>query len=167
MESHDVIRRALKKRGPKEIAAEMGLSLSLVYKWAQPRTELGSGSRNPLDRVDQLRLLTQDAGIIQWLCERAGGYYVRNPESFCDDGFEVVPATHEIVQQFADLLSTIAKAAVDNSITDEESEEIRSVWERLKGFTEAFVCCCEEGDFQYIPKPREPRRSSSPGAPPA
>ncbi len=161
MDSHDVIRKAFKNRGPKEVAAEMGLSLSLVYKWAQPNTDMGSGSRNPLDRVDQLRTLTGDSGIIEWLCQQAGGYFVRNPKSFCDEGFEVVPATNEIVQQFADLLSTISKAAVDNSITDDESEEIRSVWEHLKGFTEGFVRCCEEGDFEHIPKPGETPRTFS------
>lgn len=161
MDSHDVIRKAFKNRGPKEVAAEMGLSLSLVYKWAQPSSETGSGSRNPLDRVDQLRKLTHDMGIIEWLCQQAGGYFVRNPKSFCEEGFEVVPATNEIVQQFADLLSTISKAAVDNSITDDESEEIRAVWEHLKGFTEGFIRCCEEGDFEHIPKPGEPRRTFS------
>ena len=145
-----MIRKAFKNRGPKEVAAEMGLSLSLVYKWAQPNTDMGSGSRNPLDRVDQLRALTGDSGIIEWLCQQAGGYFVRNPKSFCEEGFEVVPATNEIVQQFAGLLSTISKAAVDNSITDDESEEIRSVWEHLKGFTEGFVRCCEEGDFEKM-----------------
>ena len=153
MESHDVIRDAFKKSGPREVAAEMGLSLSLVYKWAQPNTELGSGSRNPLDRVDQLRQLTEDTGLVQWLCERAGGYFVRNPKSSCETGFEVVPATNEIVQQFADLLSAISQSAVDNSITNDESEQIRQVWEQLKSFTEGFVHCCEEGDFENIPKP--------------
>ncbi len=161
MESHDVIRKAFKQCGPKEVAAEMGLSLSLVYKWAQPNTDTGSGSRNPLDRVNQLRALTDDTGLVQWLCEQAGGYFVRNPKSFCEQGFEVVPATNEIVQQFADLLATISKAALDNSITDDESEEIRNVWEQLKCFTEGFVRCCEEGDFEQIPKPGEPARSVS------
>lgn len=161
MDSHEVIRSAFKKCGPKEIAAEMGLSLSLVYKWAQPNTELGSGSRNPLDRVNQLRELTQDTGLVQWLCQQAGGYFVRNPKSVCEEGFEVVPATNEIVQQFADLLSTISKAAVDNSITDDESEEIRAVWEHLKGYAEGFVRCCEEGDFENIPKPGDGRRTFS------
>jgi hypothetical protein len=161
MESHDVIRKAFKHRGPKEIAAEMGLSLSLVYKWAQPNTEMGSGSRNPLDRVNQLRELTGDTGLLEWLCHQAGGFFVRNPKSFCEKGFEVVPATNEIVQQFADLLSTISKAAVDNSITDDESEEIRLLWEQLKGYTEGFVRCCEEGDFENIPKPGQGRTQFS------
>lgn len=151
MESYEVIREAFKKTSPKAVAAELGLSLSLVYKWAQPNTEMGSGSRNPLDRVNRLRELTEDSNIVHWLCERAGGYFVPNPESIRKGRTEVAPATNEIVQQFADLLATISQAAIDNSISDRESREIRQVWERLKSFTEGFVLCCEEGDFEGIP----------------
>ncbi len=148
MQSHEVIRSALEKEaGPKEIASKMGISLSLVYKWAQPNTELGSGSRNPIDRVLELFRLTGDPRIIQWLCEHAGGYFVRNPKSHCDEGFQILPATNEIVTQFSDLLSTISRAAADNVITADESEKIREVWEELKCYCEGFVTCCEEGDF--------------------
>jgi len=148
MESHEIIKAAFEKEAsPKEIASEMGVSLSLVYKWAQPSTELGSGSRNPLDRVLELYELTKDPQLIQWLCEAAGGYFVRNPKSYCEEGFEVLPATNEIVTQFSDLLSTISRAAADNVITGDESESIRGVWEELKCFCEGFVNCCEEGDF--------------------
>lgn len=151
MQSHDVIRNAFEKgAGPKEISSEMGVSLSLVYKWAQPSAELGSGSRNPVDRVLELFQLTQDPRIIQWLCEHAGGYFVRNPKSYCEDGFEVLPATSEIVTQFSDLLATISRAAADNVITAEESEKIREVWEELKCYCEGFVTCCEEGDFSAM-----------------
>ena len=151
MDSHDVIKNAFEnKASPKEIASEMGLSLSLVYKWAQPTSELGSGSRNPIDRVLKLFELTQDPRIIQWLCEHAGGYFVRNPKSYCQDGFEVLPATSEIITQFSELLSTISRAAADNVITLEESEGIREVWDELKCYCEGFVNCCEEGDFSTM-----------------
>ena len=155
MESHEVIKKACEKTSPKEVAADIGVSLSLVYKWSQPNTELGSGSRNPLDRVAALMETTCDTGIIQWLCEQAGGYFVRNPESQCNEGYEVMPATTEIVAQFGALLSEISRAAEDNSITDDESESIRKVWEALKGYTEGFVSCCEEGDFQKIREPEK------------
>ncbi len=75
MESHEVIKRACEKTSPKEVASEVGVSLSLVYKWSQPNTDLGSGSRNPLDRVASMVDCTGDNGIIQWLCEQAGGYF--------------------------------------------------------------------------------------------
>lgn len=152
MESHEVLKRAFEhsNAGPKQIAAEMGVSLSLVYKWAQPNTESGSGSRNPLDRVAQLMELTREPAIAEWICRQAGGYYVRNPKSTCEKGYEVVPATHEIVQQFASLLAVISQAAIDNTITPDESAEIRRVWDRLKAYCEGFVRCCEEGDFEQI-----------------
>ncbi|NNE94263.1 MAG: hypothetical protein HKN23_21660 [Verrucomicrobiales bacterium] len=152
MESHEVLKNAFESptTSPKEIAAEMGVSLSLVYKWAQPNTGTGSGSKNPLDRVSQLLELTREPAIVEWLCRRSGGYYVNNPKSNCEEGYEVVPATHEIVQQFAGLLTVISQAALDNTITPEESADIRRVWDKLKAFIEGFVRCCEEGDFEQI-----------------
>jgi len=154
MESHEVLREAFEQSqvSPKEIASELGVSLSLVYKWAQPSDGDGSGSRNPLDRVEALLELTKHPAIAEWLCHRAGGYFVVNPKSSCDEGYEVVPATHTIVQQFAGLLDTVSKAAQDNSITHEESAQIRVVWDRLKAYCEGFVRCCEEGDFEQIQK---------------
>ncbi|MEM7697274.1 MAG: phage regulatory CII family protein [Verrucomicrobiota bacterium] len=152
MESHEVLRDAFDSptTSPKEIASEMGVSLSLVYKWAQPNTELGSGSRNPLDRVSDLIDLTKHSPILEWLCQKSGGYFVRNPKSSCEEGYEVFPATHTIVQQFAGLLDVVSKAAEDNTITADESAQIRRVWDELKSFCEGFVRCCEEGDFEQI-----------------
>jgi hypothetical protein len=148
MESHEVVREALERGSPKEIAADMGVSLSLVYKWAQ--TGEGSGALNPLDRILRLYELTGHDHLLQWLCMRAGGVFVKNPPSRCRKGFEVMPATQEIVQQFANLLASISQAAADNSICETEAADIRHVWDELKRFTEGFVRCCEEGDFAHL-----------------
>lgn len=152
MESHQVLKEAFESpnTSPKEIASKLGVSLSLIYKWAQPHAAQGSGSRNPLDRVDDLIRLTRHTGIVEWLCQRAGGYFVRNPKNVGSKSYQVVPATHTIVQQFAGLLDAVSRAAQDNSITAEESAEIRIVWDRLKSFSEGFVRCCEDGDFERI-----------------
>ena len=87
MNSHQIIKNACDKHGAKNIAGHLGVSLSLVYKWAQPRTDSGSGSRNPLDRVIELINSTRDPRIIEWICEQAGGYFVRNPESMDRDDY--------------------------------------------------------------------------------
>ena len=58
-----------------------------------------------------------------------------------------MPATNEIVQEFADLLAVIATAAGDNRITKNEAISIRARWEELKAVTEGFVRCCEDGNF--------------------
>lgn len=154
MESHEVLKEAFESptTSPKEIASEMGVSLSLVYKWAQPNDDSGSGSKNPLDRVSHLVDLTKHTGIVEWLCHQSGGYFVRNPQSSCMEGYEVAPATTEIMAQFAGLLNVVAQAAMDNTITPDESAEIRQVWDRLKAYCEGFVRCCEEGDFEQIHK---------------
>lgn len=155
MESHEILKQAFKNCSPKEIAGELGISLSLVYKWAQEQSYSGSGSRNPLDRLLEIVRLTKEEQIIEWLCERCNGYFVRNPPTSSQQSFEVLPATNEIVSQFSNLLSRISQAAIDNSISLDEAEEIRKQWDRLKGIGEGFVRCCEEGDFTKMEGEKE------------
>jgi hypothetical protein len=147
MQSHEVLKEVLKKTSAKQIAADMGLSLSLIYKWAEPPDEgAGSGANNPLDRIEQLLRITNDTRIAQWVCERAGGFFIVNPKSKPHD-YNLIPSTNSIVQEFADMLGVIAVAAADNQITKEEAKAIRRRWEDLKSVTEGFVHHCEEGNF--------------------
>ncbi|MGI8604475.1 MAG: phage regulatory CII family protein [Verrucomicrobiales bacterium] len=155
MESYTVLREALQKASPKEIAAQLGLSLSLVYKWAQPGEGKGSGVDNPLDRVLELLKITGDLRIMQWLCQQAGGYFVKNPGRTRCHQVDLFPTTNEIIQQFADLLESITNAAEDRSINEAESERIRREWDALKAYTEGFVRCCEQGDFDALRKQPE------------
>lgn len=155
MESHEILRDAFEKTSPKEIASELGISLSLVYKWSQPPEEegQGSGSKNPLDRTTELIRLTRDSRIIQWLCQQSGGFFVRNPKVANEGHRDVGPATNAIIQQFADLLESITTAASDRAISQEEAERIRLRWDDLKTTTEGFVRACEQGNFdQLTPK---------------
>jgi hypothetical protein len=158
MESHEVLRNAFAKTSPKAVASDLGISLSLVYKWAEKQSEDGSGSRNPLDRLMKIIELSGDLRIVEWLCQQTGGYFVRNPKSSCQKGFQVLPATNEIVGQFSMLLQQISTAALDHSISKKEAKEIRECWDKLKSYAEGFVRCCEEGDYDQlmqIPKPSE------------
>lgn len=147
MHSHEVMRDVLKDVPAKQIASEMGLSLSLVYKWAEPpEDETGSGANNPLDRVGQLIRISKNPRIAQWVCERADGFFIRNPHVVASDG-HLIPVTNDIVQEFADMLATIAQAAGDNKISPEEARKIRRRWEELKSVTEGFVHAAELGNF--------------------
>ena len=149
MQSHELLRDVFQKTNPKQAAAELGLSLSMIYKWAEPPNE-ASGAANPLDRVEALLRLTNDPRIVQWICERAGGFFIRNPKAHWTHPLYLVPATNRIVQEFADLLAVIAGAASDNQITKKEAGNIRGRWEELKSVTEGFVRCCEEGNFMPL-----------------
>lgn len=147
MQSHELLKEVLKKTSAKQIAADMNLSLSLIYKWAEPPAEeTGSGANNPLDRIEQLLRITGDTRIAQWVCERAGGFFITNPKHKPHD-YSLIPTTNTIVQEFADMLGVIAMAASDNQITPAEAKQIRRRWEDLKSVTEGFVHHCEEGNF--------------------
>lgn len=147
MQSHELLKEVLKKTSAKQIAADMGLSLSLIYKWAEPPDEgAGSGANNPLDRIEQLVRITNDQRIAQWVCELAGGFFITNPK-VKPDAQQLIPSTNNIVKEFADMLGVIAVAASDSTVTREEARTIRARWEDLKSVTEGFVRQCEQGDF--------------------
>ena len=150
MESHEVLRRALRKTSPKAVASDLGISLSLVYKWAEKPTDDGSGSKNPLDRLLQIIELSGDTGIVDWLCRQQGGHFVKDPDVSGHQIDHVLPATQEIIGQFSDLLTRISDAAEDHSVTPEEADEIRQCWDKLKSYAEAFVRSCENGDFKLM-----------------
>ena len=154
MQSHELLKEVLKKTSAKQVAAEMGLSLSLIYKWAEPPDDgAASGANNPLDRIEQLLRITSDPRIAQWVCERAGGFFIGNPKTMAHPN-QLIPSTNGIVQEFADMLGVIATASADNQITREEARAIRGRWEELKSVTEGFVVACEEGNFKAVKSER-------------
>ncbi|MCO5050823.1 MAG: hypothetical protein M9920_00765 [Verrucomicrobiae bacterium] len=153
MQSHELLREVIQQSGAKQVAADLNLSLSMIYKWAEPNAGDGSGAVNPLDRLEQLLQSTKDARLVQWICERAGGFFIRNPKLTLPHPDYLIPATNEIVQEFADLLAVIALAAADNQITQKEALAIRARWEKLKTVTEGFVACCEDGNFSSLKAP--------------
>ena len=160
MQSHELLREVFKTASAKQVAAETGLSLSMIYKWAEPpEGDTGSGTANPLDRIEALWKSTQDPRLLQWICERGGGFFIKNPKARWPHPFQVIPATNQIVQDFADMLGVIAEAAGDSHINKQEAKVIRARWEELKSVTEGFVRCCEEGNFK--PLKSEPNRPAA------
>lgn len=150
MQSHELLKDLLKKTSAKQVCSDMGLSLSLIYKWAEPPSlHEGSGAVNPLDRVQQLLQTTKDKRIAQWVAERAGGFFITNPAA-TRNADELIPSTNAIVQQFADMLGIIAGAAADQKITADEASHIRAQWEALKSVTEGFVQAAEAGNFSGL-----------------
>lgn len=158
MKSHEVVKSCFAEQSPKQIAEEIGVSVSLLYKWSQPVGDNQSGAINPLDRAVQLNAMAPDNEVLHWLCQQADGVFIQDPE-IAARAYRYMPATNEIVRQFAALLSEITQAALDNKITAAEATAIRDLWDRLKAYTEGFVTACEEGNFAQIrnlPPPEPP-----------
>ena len=108
MKSHEVLKQAIAEKSIKAMAAKMGLSSSLVYKWCQePPVDDDpdqSGAKNPLDRVAEIYRLTGNPEVIAWICEQAGGYFVANPKAMSAEvaGRSVLNNTQEMIKEFSD-----------------------------------------------------------------
>lgn len=153
MKSWEVLRNAADRVGVKALAARLNLSSALVYKWCQESTGEpgGSGALNPLDRLAEIYQVTRDPQLINWICNAAGGFYVKNPD--VEPGLEdesLLDTTQHVVAEFAAMLSAISRSVEnDGQIVKQEAEQIRRCWEQLKMTAECFVVACEHGLYRF------------------
>lgn len=90
MKSAAVIQDAVAEKGPKEVAAGLGVSLSLIYKWSEGKTG------NPLDRVDELVKATGSTALLSWLCTQSGGSFLPRPPAAQVDENRLVAETQRM-----------------------------------------------------------------------
>lgn len=137
----------------KALAGRLNLSTALIYKWCQesPREDpAGSGARNPLDRIREIYEATEDDRVVNWMCQAARGFFVRNPSVEPGETEEhLLGTTQRVVMDFGDLLATVSRSIEDDGqINAEEAERIRQAWETLKTKAECFVVACEHGMYR-------------------
>jgi hypothetical protein len=159
MKSYAVLKRVVEKVGTKQVAHDLGVSTSLVYKWcSEPASELGedgSGARNPLDRIVGLVESTGDRSPVEWLCAQVGGCFVEDPDldSLAVDA-EYVRQTQTLLAEFSDLMRVAASSIIDDGRVDaDEANSIRDQLRKVQARAEAFVRACEQGVFD----PGEPK----------
>lgn len=155
--SYKILKQAIDKVGVKTVTAKLKISSTLVYKWCQEKEEkdgpIASGAANPLDRIKAVYDMTQDIELINWICQAADGYYVKNPskEKITSDT-KVMKSIHGFIKEFSETLEAISHSYSDKSITMDEAKKIRKEWEDLKRIGEGFVQACELGKFDKTSK---------------
>lgn len=154
MRSYEVLRAATEDVGVKALAAELRVSQALVYKWCQAwdaEAPDASGARNPLDRVADIQRFTGDRGVIDWLCQQAGGFFVPDPAELpADLATDLILNTQRMVREFSQFLLTVTKSIEDDGqIESDEAERIRDRWQLFKSTVEAFTVACEGGQFHH------------------
>lgn len=149
MNSYEVLKKSVSDLGVKAVASDLGLSTSLIYKWCQPSDSVdASGADNPLDRLGRLYDLTQDTGPVQWLCQKANGYFVANLPAENIDAIPLLHMTRRIVREFSELLDVLTASIENDGVIDmREAARIRIEWEKLKSSAESFVAACEQGHY--------------------
>lgn len=148
MKSYELLKEVIEKHGAKTVAAQIGLSVPRIYQWAQPPEPLGSGATNPLDRIESLLSATQDNRLADWVCQRAGGVFVRDCSTPEERQQFLKEQSHALIENYAAMIALFSTTSVDGKITQEEATRIRSEWQRIKSTTELYVRQCEDGTFR-------------------
>lgn len=144
---HAASRRARAGQGKQaahaEVARELGVSTSLLYKWREPAVG-GSGQTNPLERAVQLIESTGDVRIVDWICQRAGGSFAaENPSADPD----LRRAANAMVRDFGLLIAEVVQSTEDHEIDHEESRRLRARWDEIRARGEAFIRTAERGGY--------------------
>ena len=147
MESHEIVKQMLGKVSAKQIASELGVSLSLVYKWAEPAS-MGSGARNPLDRTEALMRLCKCQVPLQWLCGRFGGTFQPPPKSQEGGSMDVPPAVGALASHAGGFMSLIGSLLVMRPGDKLEVAELRQQWESSKACIDKMLRAVEQVQLQ-------------------
>jgi hypothetical protein len=137
MKSAEVIELAVADKGPKAVAAALGVSLSLIYKWSEGKTG------NPLDRVEELIAATGSTAPVTWLCQQSGGSFLPRPPASQVDEARLVAETQRMLKEFSDMLQAMTSAFLDGKVSVQEAALIRREWEELLPIAEGLVRACE------------------------
>tara|TARA_B100000686_G_C15968996_1_gene561741 strand:+ start:78 stop:530 length:453 start_codon:yes stop_codon:yes gene_type:complete len=145
MQSGEILRQAVSEMGVKKIASSLNLSPSLIYRWFEQMDNKESASTsNPLWRLSQIYELTGNLKPLEWLCERADGFFVSNGAIDLSESEYSLTHTQQIVKEFGDLLHAISEGLSEDQVVEaNEAERIRKEWEDLKRAAEAFVIAAE------------------------
>ena len=150
--SNEILKTAFERIGFKAISSDLKLSTVLLYKWCQDFTITNKGTFrgaiNPLERIAQLYGKTKDVEIINWICQKANGYFVQN--DLVDEGAfdaKLFNNTQRMIKEFSETLEKISEYYNDGKISYKEAESLRKEWEDFKRVGESFVFACELGKF--------------------
>lgn len=138
MKSSEVVQLAVDEKGPKEVAAALGVSVSLLYKWGEGKTG------NPLDRTLDLVRATGSTAPLSWLCTQMEGSFLPRPAPANVDDTRLVSETQRMLKEFSDVLQAMTSAFLDGQVSAAEASLIRREWEELLPIAEGLVRACED-----------------------
>ena len=149
MKSHEVVRKACQRKGCKQVAAGMKVSVDLVHKWGRGRADGRSVELNPPDRMVSLMECTGDLGLLHWLCQQAGGFFVANPPvKSLRTAKDLLPVEKLVLGEQAGLFVMLVQA-LGQRLSRAEVAELGSRGERRKSDMERPVA---SGEREWLPE---------------
>jgi hypothetical protein len=161
--SHELLREVLVDGDcMKQFDESTSPARSTVYQWTRPLRPKGTGSRNPLDNAEAVIRAAKPEGkarIAHWICLAAKGFFIPGPDPEHRDTSELFKHSSQLIQEFAQMIETLAETARDGKIEPHEAKEIRRAWQKIQSTTEFYVRQCESGEFDPERKNKEKEKS--------
>ena len=114
----------------KDIAAKLGLSPESLYKWMDSNPKYN----NPVKAVLRLYEATDDVRIIEYICNKSGGFFVRNT-----DDMNTKAHINKIYSEMADVIKAIADGWEDEYLTKNELWKIQVEFSELQSCLTGFL----------------------------
>ncbi|MEY4916407.1 MAG: hypothetical protein RL616_320 [Verrucomicrobiota bacterium] len=142
MKSYEVLRCLFKKVGCKKIAAELMLSLSLIHQWAQGTV------RNPLEVVARLMDFPGGQALLDWLCRRKGGYFVRELPLKVWRKLTLVKAVAVVMVSASRFMMLLGQAELAGKVSPELAAKLDAAWQELLTEGGSFMAALKQGAFR-------------------
>ena len=102
----------------KELAGKLGMSKENLYKW------FDGSQKNPRDRLEVILDNSDSSAILNYLCQKSGGYFMKAPKvnihsaSICSDA----------CKEFGELLTALSVSLEDGKVDKHEYLKIQKEW---------------------------------------
>jgi len=125
--SNDIMKEVV-GREVKKVAGELNVSPELIYSWQK------SYKSNPIERVIKIFEETQDQRMIEYICNRAGGFFVENTENL-----DTEATINKIHLEISDVTRALATAWADKKLTLNELVKIQCEFNDLQSALTGFL----------------------------
>ena len=148
MKSHEVMRQVCKQAGSKQVADALRLTPGHIHKWMRPAGDPNTGALNPLDRLDALAEFTGDERLVQWMCARRGGCFMRNPPARRSLPRDWLTLTGAVLAELGRLQAALGAMLTEKDPSGPAAAVLRGAWDKFKPDMERIVCGYERGQFE-------------------
>lgn len=113
----------------KDLADKLGMSKESLYKW------LDGSNKSPLDRLEVILDNSDSSAILDYLCQREGGYYMHTHSK----NVKVSSICAQACKEFGELLAVISNSIEDDVVTRRELSQIQKEWNDLLNLMQSFL----------------------------
>lgn len=135
MNTSEVLESAVGK-ATKQVAHDSGIQPGTLYKW------ISGENKNCLDDTEALINNSPNGEeIIKHLCNKSGGYFVKELQVEGHKDFQIIPDT---LREFSELMQAIADGLIDGKITRYEHDRIKNELHDVNSLLMGWLNSCEK-----------------------